>query len=228
MISAMGLLYSRISPTIFGFEANTQASNQEFVMFSIANAVIDLASSAEDSQNRVKIFSNDAVYALNDGYELDISISDGGVGPPLAGLITKIGSFTANVSAAFQGRSGTNYFGKIFNEDTFINQNDTEAFNFVSKVIYSKDVAHFSLYFRSRIEVSNQLPNGEYDITIIVVKMVRRMPSNITNFPVQTVNGDLTISHSTSGTSKSDITYTNLDGEDINIKFIEIPILFTI
>ncbi|MHA2033650.1 MAG: hypothetical protein ACW99Q_30145, partial [Candidatus Kariarchaeaceae archaeon] len=85
MISAMGLLYSRISPTIFGFEANTQASNQEFVMFSIANAVIDLASSAEDSQNRVKIFSNDAVYALNDGYELDITISDGGVGPPLAG-----------------------------------------------------------------------------------------------------------------------------------------------
>ncbi|MHA2033589.1 MAG: hypothetical protein ACW99Q_29830, partial [Candidatus Kariarchaeaceae archaeon] len=181
------------------------------------------------------------------------SISDGGVGPPLAGLITKIGSFTANVSAAFQGRSGTNYFGKIFNEDTFINQNDTEAFNFVSKVIYSKDVAHFSLYFRSRIEVSNQLPNGEYDITIIVVRMVynpsptldgtpidfpveldewslrlRRKPSNITIFPVQTVNGDLTISHSTSGTSKSDITYTSLDGANINIKFIEIPILFTI
>ena len=147
MIVSMGVLYSRISPTIFGFEATTQANNQEFVVFSIANSVTDLVSSAEDSQNRVKIISKEAIYSLNTGFLLDFNISDDS--GPLFSLNFQIGSFTANVSAEFQGRSGTIYFGRNTNEDTFVNhQNTTSSNNFVSKVKYIHDEARFSIYFR--------------------------------------------------------------------------------
>lgn len=251
MIAAMGVLYSRISPTIFGFEATTQANNQEFVMYSIANAVTDLVSSAEDAQNRVKIISKEAIYSVNTGYLLDIDIDDGN--GQLASLNTNIGSFTANVSAEFQSRTGTNYFGRNTNENSFVNQNSTTADNFVSKVEYGDNFARFSLYFTSRIEISEQLPNGQYDISIIIVKLefspdfandpldfpvdldewtlrLRRRASIITEFPGQLVTGDLTISHSVSGEPKPDGTYitSNLNGELINIKFIEVPILLTI
>lgn len=250
MISAMGILYSRISPTIFGFEANTQANNQEFVMYSVANAVTDLVSSPEDAENRVKILSKDAIYSVNNGHALDISINDSnGIFANTATPID-LGSFTANVSAAFQGRSGTNYFGKNFNEDSYINENDTDSFNFVSKVEYVNDEALFSLYFRSRIHVSDKLPNSnEYDITIIIVRLdfqsgpnfadfpvtldewslrLRRSPSIITSFPTITVSNLITVSYTIDGIPKTDIQIDNLDGADVNVKFIEVPILLTI
>ncbi len=250
MIAAMGVLYSRISPTIFGFEATTQANNQEFVMYSIANAVTDLVSSAEDAQNRVKIISKEAIYSVNKGYLLDFNISDDGtLSVPFS---SSIGSFTANITAEFQVRTGTNYFGRNANENTFVNQNTTTTDNFVSKVEYDDDEAKFSLYFRSRIEISDQLPNGEYDISIIIIQLefipdftndpvdfpldldewtlrLRRRAS-IINESSHVVTGDLNISHSVSGESKPDGAYltSNLDGETVNIKFIVVPILLTI
>lgn len=246
MIASMGVLYSRISPTIFGFEATTQANNQEFVMYSIANAVTDLVSSAEDAQTRVKIISKEAIYSINTGYLLDFNIS--GTPIPIS-LNFQIGSFTANVSAEFQGRSGTSYFGRNTDEVSFVNQNTTTSDNFVSKVEYMNDEARFSLYFRSRIEISEQLPNGEFDISIIIIKLefnpnfvdfpidldewtlrLRRRASIIKEFPPQLVSGDLTISHSINGLAKLDGTYltSKLNGETVNIKFIVVPILLTI
>ncbi|OLS28552.1 MAG: hypothetical protein HeimC2_06090 [Candidatus Heimdallarchaeota archaeon LC_2] len=246
MIASMGVLYSRISPTIFGFEATTQANNQEFVMYSIANAVTDLVSSAEDAQNRAKIISKGAIYSINSGYLLDFNIT-GTPGPIL--FNSQIGSFTGNVTAEFQGRSGISYFGRNTQENSFVNWNTTTSDNFVSKVEYVNDEARFSLYFRSRIEISEQLPNGQYDITIIVIKLefnpdfvdfpidldewtlrLRRRASNITEFPSQLITGDLTILHSINGIAKPDGTYltSSLSGEIVNIKFIEVPILLTI
>lgn len=252
MIASMGVLYSRISPTIFGFEATTQANNQEFAMYSIANAVTDLVSSAEDAQNRVKIISKEAIYSVNTGYTLDFNISD--ASGTLPTFSRSIGSFTANVSAEFQGRSGTNYYGRNSDENSFVNQNTTTSDNFVSKVEYTNDEARFSLYFRSRIEISDRLPNGEFDISIIIIKLefipdsvfsndpvdfpleldewtlrLRRRASDIVKFS-RVVTGDLNISHSVSGVPKPDGAYltSNLDGETVNIKFIVVPILLTI
>lgn len=255
MISAMGVLYSRISPTIFGFEATTQANNQEFVMFSVANAVTDLVSSPEDAQNRVKIISKDAIYSVNAGHLLAIQFLEGGA-PMLNDtsseeikISSQIGSFTANVSASFQGRSGTFYYGKNFDEDSYINENTTDMFNFVSKVQYVNDEALFSLYFRSRIHVSEQLPNNEYDITIIVIKLIfqsgptyadfpvtldewslrlRRSPSNITTFTRTSITGPITISQIVDGVNKTTLSVFDIIGADVNIKYIEVPILLTI
>ena len=237
----MAVLYSKISPTIFGYEASVEASNQQFVMITVANSAIDLASSSQGSQTRVKIISQNAVYSLSNGYTLDLTLDNGGL---VASHSTQLGSFNGNITSSYHQDRGTFYYGRVSSESSLVTMNTTEATNFVSKGVFSDTEIDFSLYFKTRMEITQRV-NGDYDITFIIIKLVQlqnnydfpinleewtlrlvRQTTVITEAPTFVAGAGLTLQQSISGTSLNPIDLSALSGHNVNVKFIEVPIQF--
>lgn len=245
MITSMGVLYSLISPTLFGFEADTKSANQEFVFLTVANTMQELISSADGSQGRVHIVSNQAIYSVNSGQNIQINVSDddgltGGISSPVS-----IGAFYSNVSGVFEPLSNPIYLNERADETSFMSGNNTGfSPSYVSKAQYSRDSADFTLYFKVRLDLI-EITSNNYVLTVTIIKIdfnefnnkptdfpierdewtlrLRREAAIVTSSANQTITGNITISDGITSLLPID-----LDGKNIIIKFIEIPIKFGI
>lgn len=252
MISALGVLYSQIAPTILGYNAETRSANQEFIFLNIANSVDGLIPSSQGSQNRVHILSNNGFFNMQNGSLIDIKVNDSN-GNILAELANSIGLFTATINGTFQAKSGYTYFNRIFNENSYLMNETTDINNYyVGKVKYTYNQALYSLYFKSRLNIVETSPNN-YVLTITVIKMtfitsngvaldfpiisnewtlrLRRLASIISTTTVAGIQGPILVGHSINGDSSKTPVYSlgsNSAGINLTIKFIVVPILFTV
>ncbi|MCY3413770.1 MAG: hypothetical protein INQ03_19155 [Candidatus Heimdallarchaeota archaeon] len=252
MIVSMGVLYSTISPTVLGFQAETINTNQEFILLSIQNEMENLISSASGAQTRISITSNDATYRVSEGKALDISISDAGGIVQTQNVYT--GEFSIDVEGSFQYEVNEKILTRTISEDSMI-QNDTTVnnSNFVAKVQYDYSIAYFTLYTLTRVDV---VQTGATSMAVIITTpQIYFLTHNglITgtslDFPIQDsdwtlrlrritsttvstsnlVNGPFSIDHDIDGVTSptsyafGDNTITNLE-----ITFVTVPILFTI
>ncbi|MDH5402313.1 MAG: hypothetical protein OEZ01_01355 [Candidatus Heimdallarchaeota archaeon] len=249
MIISMGVLYNQIAPTLLGFDAETKTVNQEFVFSSIANTMQDLIISSRDSQRKVSIVSNGAVYDIDDGHLLQYTFSDNnGV---FNTTNANIGGFYATVEGSFQKRSSSTYLNRVDGEASLIHTNESvTASNYIAKVDFDYQFAIYSLYFKSRLEITNTGVN-QYDVTLIIIKMdFIRSPDGVSSldFPhslgewdlrlkrsttiitssIHLITGPLVVGHSVDGQANSNLSYAALAGSTINLKIITVPILFTI
>jgi hypothetical protein len=248
MVTSMGVLYARISPTLFGFEAKTQSTNQEFVLLTISNTMQELIGSAENSQGRVHIISNQAVYSVNPGRRLQIGVDYNGTIQP--STPTNIGTFTANVSGVYDTQAEPVYLNERANELSYLS-GDFAGIDpsYVSKVTYQRRSANFSLFFKARLDLTNITLN-HYVLTITTVSItynteagdpidfpldneewtlrLRRRASIVTtaatNTPIS--NGNIIISDNF-GTPIT-LSGFNPVTDTLTLRFIQIPILFGI
>lgn len=245
MITSMGVLYSRISPTLFGFDSESKSTNQEFVFLMLANSMQELAGSAENSQGRVHIVSKQATYSLNDYISIEISVYNGSLLPLTNSSLVNIGAFFANVSGSYETQSKPSYLNHGASENTIMAGDYTGSrSNYVSKVSYTKDSADFTLYFNVMINLINtNASNYILTITHITINFdifadgkpidfpvsmdewtlrLRRQASNVTLTGPFDLSGNITILDNIGG--KTSI--SGLPNGTLSIKFIEIPIKF--
>lgn len=251
MIVSMGVLYSQIAPTIIGFDARSRSTGQEFVLLSLANEIETLISSPEDSQSRISIVSDDGIYTVSDGKLLTVNLLDrNNVLIPSATITENIGEFTIDLEGSFQYEQNQVYFSRTANEDSLL-QNDNNALNtnYVSKVNYAYTSAHFEFYSLATIDVVETAPDV-FVVTITIVKInflsvggsptdfpmqssdftlrLRRQESTITKV-TDTVQGPIVINHDIDTVQSVDsYTFGGNNAIDLTIKFIVIPILFSI
>lgn len=247
MITSMGVLYSRISPTLFGFEAHTQSSNQEFVLLTISNTMQELIGSAENSQGRIHIISNQAVYSVNPGRNLQIDVHNAGA--VYSSTPTNIGTFTANVSGVYDTQAEPVYLNERANELSFLS-GDSAGIDpsYVSKVTYQRRSANFSLFFKARVDLTNTtLTNYVLTITIVSItynteagdpidfpldneewtlRLRRRATIISTTAPAVITNGSIIIADNFG--APITLTGFNPGVDTLTVRFIQIPILFGI
>lgn len=247
MITSMGVLYSRIAPTLFGFDSKSKSTNQEFVFLMLANSMQELAGSAENSQGRVHIISKQATYSLNDYISIQTKVNDSGGILNGSGLVD-IGAFFANVSGSYETQSKPSYLNQGASENTIMSGDYTgSSSNYVSKVSYTKDSADFTLYFNVMINMINT-NSTNYILTITFIKIVydtfadgkaidfpvsmdewtlrlKRQASNTTKTPPYDINGNESISIIDNIGGKTNIPGPANDWT-LTIKFIEISIKF--
>ncbi len=256
MIVSMGILYSQISPTVLGYNARTLSTNQEFILLSIENEMEDLASSPKDAQTRINVISNNAKYDVNNGYSLKVGVYDSANTIVGNNFTANMGLFMIDIDGTFQHEANDRYLSRIANEDSMI-QNDSSSINtnFVSKVSYRYDNAHYEMYSRARVDIvrTATVPNDVYVVTITVVQIyfetyagggvidfpiqdseftlrLRRMESIISPSVTATgIDGTFTIRHSFDGIAGPNYSFgAGSVGADVTVNFIVIPILFSI
>lgn len=250
MIVSMGVLYSQIAPTIIGFDARSRSTGQEFVLLSLANEIETLISSPEDSQSRISIVSDDGIYTVSDGKLLTVNLEDDTGATIASSTPEQIGDFTIDLEGSFQYEQNQVYFSRTANEDSLLkNDNNALNTNYVSKVNYAYTSAHFEFYSLATIDVVETAPDV-FVVTITIVKInflsvggsptdfpmqssdftlrLRRQESTITKV-TDTVQGPIVINHDIDTVQSVDsYTFGGNNAIDLTIKFIVIPILFSI
>jgi hypothetical protein len=247
MVASMGVLYSRITPTLFGYEAEVKSTNQEFVFLSIGNTMQQLIASAEGSQGRVHIISNQAIYSVDTGQEVQIQVNDSVTGLLNSTSREYIGVFNADVDGVFSAQANPVFLNEGVNEDSLLSGDNTNyQSSFLSKVKYSSSSASFSLYIKPRIDLTT-ISAGNYLLTITMVKVtydkfadgtaidfpveldewtlrLRRGAANITSDSIPALTGDIVVGDNFGGS----VSFSATPGDSLTIKFIEIPIKFGI
>jgi hypothetical protein len=253
MVTSMGVLYARISPTLFGFEAKTQSTNQEFVLLTISNTMQELIGSAENSQGRVHIISNQAIYSVNPGIRLQIDVDYNGT--PYSSVPTNIGTFTANVSGVYDTQAEPVYLNERTNELSYlsgdlagIDSRNVSKPSYVSKVTYQRRFANFSLFFKARLDLTNTT-QSDYVLTITIVSITYNTEAgDPIDFPLDNEEWTLRLRRKATvpqtpvinqpitneNITVSDNFGTNViipgfnPGDTLTIRYIQIPILFGI
>lgn len=182
MSVAMALLYSQISPTIIGFQAESQAANQEFIFLTVQSEVEKLITMPEDSRSQVHIISNGAVYDLEaNAYSLGITYSDG----PNSGTLSEaLGSLSAQIDESFQTAAETRYLGSYVVEDTYFNtENTRDAVSSVAVMSISRSSATINLYIRAQVSLV-ETSTGNYDLNVYFYKLTVRPSLSFDGFPV--------------------------------------------
>ncbi len=253
MIVSLGYLYTLITPTLLGYEAKTNSTNQRFVMENIMSSIEDLYSSPEGTQSRIHIVSNGAVYNMSTGHALYINVTDssGALIDASAEFSANVGDFNAIVNGSFQYESGTEYFTRHIFENVLL-QNDTREINsnFISKANYEYSQAEYILIPLSYIDIISTGTN-QYTVTFMVLQFtfsvylgsmvdfpknidewtlrLSRQGSIVTTVTAINVPGPFSIYHAIDGDSSNTPVYTFGSGgnHDITLRFVTVPILFS-
>ncbi len=241
MVVAMSLLYSRISPSLIGYEAETNANNQEFIFLNIETQVTRLATLPPGSIATVDILSRGAVYDVIDGKNVSIGIT----GRNNTVFATPFGMFKASLDKQYQSVSTSHYLEDGIEENTMFINDSVENFVFgVSKVDIEIGNATYWQYFRGKIDLV-QL-GGTYSLNIFVYRIMadptdfpllqsqwvlrlRRGDPTITSRVIQADVNGLRINQTATHTTDPLLTYSlNAipDGTFVNVNFIEIPIYY--
>lgn len=248
----MGVLYGQISPTVLGYNARTLSTNQEFILLSLENVMEDLASSPVDSQTRVNVISNGAVYDVSNGKLLEVGVYDGGNNIVDSVFYQNIGLFSIDIDGSFQYETNDKHLSRVVNEDSLLQGDSTEInTNFVSKVHYEYDSAHFEMYPRSRVDIV-EISTDVFIISITIVKIyyitynggspmdfpvedeeftlrLRRMPTQTTEVSTLATPGPFTIRHSIDAiNSATEFQFGSTNNVDVTVRYNVIPILFSI
>ncbi len=241
MVVAMSLLYSRISPSLIGYEAETNANNQEFIFLNIETQVARLATLPPGSIATVDVLSRGAVYDVIDGKNVSIGIS----GRNNTIFATPFGMFKATLDKQYQSVSTSHYLGDGIEENTMFINDSVEHFVFgVSKVEIEVGNATYWQYFRGKIDLVQV--GGTYSLNVFTYRIL----ADPTDFPLQTskwvlrlrrgeptvttqviqadLNG-LQINQTATNTAGPLLSYSFKDipdGTFVTVNFIEIPIYY--
>ncbi|MHA2404954.1 MAG: hypothetical protein ACXADH_18315, partial [Candidatus Kariarchaeaceae archaeon] len=177
---------------------------------------------AENSQGRVHIISNQAVYSVNPGRRLQIGVDYNGTIQP--STPTNIGTFTANVSGVYDTQAEPVYLNERANELSYLS-GDFAGIDpsYVSKVTYQRRSANFSLFFKARLDLTNITLN-HYVRTLRLRRRASIVTTAATNTPIS--NGNIIISDNF-GTPIT-LSGFNPVTDTLTLRFIQIPILFGI
>jgi hypothetical protein len=179
MSGSMALLYSRIAPTVIGFEAESTTANQEFIFLNIQTEIDYLKNSPVNSRSQVHINSNGATYNVNPGNNLALTFTDGNF---IETIDENIGSFSAEIERNFQGIVEDRYIGNVVNEDTYVNSNLTR--NKVSSVVYMSinlGLVSYDMYLRAELNTIQKDDVFQFDV--FFYKITVRNP-NFSDFPI--------------------------------------------
>lgn len=241
MVVAMSLLYSRISPSLIGYEAETNSNNQEFIFLNIETQVARLATLPPGSVATVDILSRGAVYDVIDGKNVTIGIA----GRNSTLFATPFGMFKASLDKRYQGVSTSHFLGDGIEENTMFINDSVENFAFgISKVEIEIGNATYWQYFRGKLDLVQTA--GSYTLNIFVYRILadptdfpllesqwvlrlRRGEPTITTQVVQADVNGLRINQTATHTVDplDSYSYTDIpDGTFVTVNFIEIPIYY--
>jgi len=182
MVVAMGVLYSRIAPVAIGFEAESSATNQEFIFLNIKNELDHLVSSSQGARSNIHITSTSTAYDLNvtkPRLSLDLVM-----GATVQTVTNDLGLFEAKISRSFQEVSTSRFLGNNLAEFTLVNTKDTDFQS--SAVIYfdvSTSYAVVSMYYRASVSLV-QLSANVYALNIFTYTLTTNPSSPISDFPI--------------------------------------------
>ncbi len=243
MVVSMALLYSRISPTVIGYSAETSANNQEFIFLNIETQVTRLATLPPSSVATVNVLSNGARYDVINGKNVTIGV--GGANSTL--YATPLGMFKAYLNKSYQDVSRSHYLADGLEENTMLMNDSSSNYVFgISRAEIKVGNATYWQYFRGKISFIQN--NGIYTLNIIFylirsnaadfplslaqwVLKLRRGEPTITSTKIQANVNGITVNQTATHTDTSLETY-NFGGIPagtvVTVNFIEIPIYYEI
>lgn len=231
MSAATAFLYSEISPTIIGHQADSATQNQEFIFLSVQAGVDQLLGVSSGAENRVHIISNGATYDVDsNARSLQLTIFDGVVNQSFT---SALGIFDAVINANFQSVTESHYLGNYAQENTYVNTNQTEsAFSSIAYMDVESSSATISLYYRASADIYRS-DATTYVLNVFIYQLTVDAAATFTGFPVTfdewtliTRRGESSISNPFNVTMPAAGNlqiYQSLDGSSIGLDTYQYP-----